>query len=65
VIISIRSDKLPNPEEIGNAGSFFKNPYVCHEHFDNLKGLYPTIPSYPTENPDVVKLAAGWLIEQA
>jgi UDP-N-acetylmuramate dehydrogenase len=65
VVISIRQSKLPNPEEIWNAGSFFKNPYICLEHFNYLKSIYPTIPSYPTENPEVFKIAAGWLIEQA
>ena len=65
VVIGIRKSKLPDPEIIGNAWSFFKNPYVCLEHFNHLKAEYPTMPSYITNTPDIMKLAAGWLIEQA
>lgn len=62
-VIRIRSSKLPDPNEIGNAGSFFKNPTVGKEVFDTLKIKFPQIVGYP--NPDgTVKLAAGWLIEQ-
>ena len=62
-VIAIRTEKLPNPEEIGNAGSFFKNPTVSQETFARLKKNFPDIPNYP--QPDnKVKLAAGWLIEQ-
>ncbi len=62
-VIAIRSEKLPNPAEIGNAGSFFKNPTVEKPFFDQLQKQYPGIPHYP--QPDgKVKLAAGWLIEQ-
>ncbi len=62
-VIAIRSEKLPNPAEIGNAGSFFKNPTVEKTFFDQLQKQYPGIPHYP--QPDgKVKLAAGWLIEQ-
>ncbi len=63
-VIRIRSSKLPDPAEIGNAGSFFKNPSVTKEKYDELKTIYPSIVGY--SNPDgSVKLAAGWLIEQA
>ena len=62
-VINIRSSKLPNPAEIGNAGSFFKNPEIEKGHFDKLKATYPAIVGYPLENGNV-KLAAGWLIEQ-
>ncbi len=62
-VINIRSSKLPNPEEIGNAGSFFKNPEVDKTLFEKLKSTDEKIVGYPLENGKV-KLAAGWLIEQ-
>ncbi len=62
-VINIRSSKLPNPLEIGNAGSFFKNPEVSDEQFSILKTQFPPIVGYSLENGNV-KLAAGWLIEQ-
>lgn len=61
-VINIRRSKLPDPREIGNAGSFFKNPVVNRMQFEELKARYPEIPAYPAENG--AKLAAGWLIEQ-
>lgn len=63
-VIAIRSSKLPNPAEIGNAGSFFKNPTVDTGLYKNLKDKYPDIVAYPQENGKF-KLAAGWLIEKA
>lgn len=63
-VIAIRSSKLPNPKEIGNAGSFFKNPVIPVSQFEALKSKYSTIPSYPA-GENQVKIAAGWLIEQA
>lgn len=62
-VCNIRSSKLPNPAEIGNAGSFFKNPVIENTHFEKLKVEFPSIPSYPQPN-GTVKIAAGWLIEQ-
>ena len=62
-VVHIRRLKLPNPAEIGNAGSFFKNPEVSQAKFDELKGRYPTLPGYPV--PGGVKVPAGWLIERA
>ncbi|MCX6297306.1 MAG: UDP-N-acetylmuramate dehydrogenase [Bacteroidetes bacterium] len=63
-VCNIRRSKLPNPAEIGNAGSFFKNPEVVKGKYEFLKINYPTIVGYELENGNV-KLAAGWLIEQS
>jgi UDP-N-acetylmuramate dehydrogenase len=62
-VIHIRSSKLPDPAEIGNAGSFFKNPEVAATVFETLKSKYPQVVGYPLADGRV-KLAAGWLIEQ-
>lgn len=63
-VIAIRSSKLPDPKEIGNAGSFFKNPVVSAEQKNKVLEQYPDAPNYPQAN-GTFKLAAGWLIEQA
>lgn len=63
-VIHIRQSKLPNPAEIGNAGSFFKNPEIPKAQFESLRAQFPTIPSYPI-NDTMTKVPAGWLIEQA
>ncbi len=63
-VCNIRRSKLPNPAEIGNAGSFFKNPEVVKGKYEFLKMQYPGIVGYDLENGNV-KLAAGWLIEQS
>jgi len=63
IIIGIRKAKLPDPKEIGNSGSFFKNPVITKTHFEKLKQTYPKIPSYPA-GKDLIKVPAGWLIEQ-
>lgn len=63
-VINIRTSKLPDPAEIGNAGSFFKNPSVSKEKYEQLKANYSSLVGY--ENADgSVKLAAGWLIEHS
>lgn len=63
-VVSIRKTKLPNPAELGNAGSFFKNPVISQEHFDDMAELYHDIVSYPQKGGGV-KLPAAWLIEKA
>lgn len=63
-VMNIRSSKLPNPKELGNAGSFFKNPVVSTSVLEAIREKHPDVPHYP--QPDgTEKLAAGWLIEQS
>lgn len=61
-VISIRQSKLPDPQILGNAGSFFKNPTIPLQQFTEVQNSYPQIPNYP--NGEMVKIPAGWLIEQ-
>ena len=63
LIINVRNEKLPNPKEIGSAGSFFMNPVVTQETYERLAESYPNIPHYPV--PGGIKLSAGWMIDQA
>lgn len=63
-VTTIRKTKLPEPSELGNAGSFFKNPIVTLAKFEALKESYPNIPSYVVDS-DSVKIPAGWLIDTA
>ncbi len=62
-VINIRTSKLPDPQKIGNAGSFFKNPVINVEHFNKLKKNYETMPGYASGETHI-KVAAAWLIEQ-
>jgi len=63
-VIAIRQSKLPDPKEIGNAGSFFKNPVVTNALADTLKAGFTDMPTY-TDKPGFTKIPAGWLIEKA
>ena len=63
-VIHIRDSKLPNTNEIGNAGSFFKNPVVENSKYQELLSLFPDLVSYTLENGQY-KLAAAWMIEKA
>ena len=62
-VIRIRETKLPDPVEIGNAGSFFKNPVIQIEQFNELAMRFPNV-VYFMQDDRKVKLAAGWLIDQ-
>ncbi|WP_074408895.1 MULTISPECIES: UDP-N-acetylmuramate dehydrogenase [Aquimarina] len=63
-VIAIRKSKLPDPSQIGNSGSFFKNPVVDVKHFTKLQKAYPNIPFYKIDE-EHIKIPAGWLIEQS
>ncbi|HYQ39639.1 MAG TPA: UDP-N-acetylmuramate dehydrogenase [Pseudomonas sp.] len=63
-ICAIRAEKLPDPQVLGNAGSFFKNPLVAEAQAARLRERWPGLVAYPAGSGQV-KLAAGWLIEQA
>ncbi len=62
LIISIRKSKLPEPAELGSAGSFFMNPVISREQFAELLKTYPSMPHYDVAQG--VKVPAGWLIDQ-
>ncbi|MDZ7623225.1 MAG: hypothetical protein U5J96_02095 [Ignavibacteriaceae bacterium] len=62
-VAEIRKSKLPDPQKIGNAGSFFKNPVVSEDSFRKLKAEYSDIVSFPSESGEI-KISAGWLIEK-
>lgn len=63
-VISIRQSKLPDPTELGNSGSFFKNPVVSKQKLEALQQQFPNLPFYEVDN-NLVKVPAGWLIDQA
>lgn len=62
-VINIRETKLPDPAEIGNAGSFFKNPTIENEHFESLKAAFEKIPGFAVD-ANATKVPAAWLIDQ-
>ncbi|MGA9270308.1 MAG: UDP-N-acetylmuramate dehydrogenase [Lutimonas sp.] len=64
VVIDIRQSKLPDPEKLGNSGSFFKNPIITTEQLEGLREKYPEMPFYPIDDQSV-KVPAGWLVEQS
>jgi UDP-N-acetylmuramate dehydrogenase len=61
-VIAIRRSKLPDPKEIGNSGSFFKNPVISKSHFKKLQTQFPEIPHYILSE-EQIKIPAGWLVE--
>lgn len=63
-VIAIRRSKLPDPKELGNSGSFFKNPIISQTFYDEVKFEHPNLPAYPAGD-GFVKVPAGWLIDQA
>lgn len=63
-VIAIRQSKLPDPKELGNSGSFFKNPIVPKEEFEKVYAKHPLMPHYVVSDTEV-KVPAGWLIEQS
>ena len=63
-VIAIRQSKLPDPAEIGNSGSFFKNPSIAAAQYDELKAKHPKMPGF-AQKDGTVKVPAGWLIDQA
>ncbi len=64
-VIEIRQAKLPDPDKIGNAGSFFKNPVISKTQFNRLKDRYPDLPGYEVAQTNTIKVPAGWLIDRA
>jgi UDP-N-acetylmuramate dehydrogenase len=62
-VINIRMSKLPDWKVLGNAGSFFKNPQIHNDQFNELQKSFPSIVAFAA-GPNCTKLAAGWLIEQ-
>ncbi|MEM1092242.1 MAG: UDP-N-acetylmuramate dehydrogenase [Pseudomonadota bacterium] len=61
-VSALRRKKLPSPEVVGNAGSFFKNPVVAEDHYEALRSNHPDLPAYPAEAGHK-KLSAAWMIE--
>jgi UDP-N-acetylmuramate dehydrogenase len=63
-ILEIRSQKLPDPNKTGNAGSFFMNPVISSEHYQKLKEKYPEMPGW-MQDDGRIKISAAWCIEKA
>ena len=64
IVTTIRREKLPYPDEAGNAGSFFKNPYISESELERIRENYPSIPYFPQAD-GLNKIPAAWLIEKA
>ncbi len=64
IICEIRTGKLPNPDRIGNCGSFFKNAIIPTAKYNYLKTVFKDIPSYPTDDPELTKIPTAWLIQE-
>lgn len=63
-VIHIRQSKLPDPNILSNAGSFFKNPIIRDTDFSNLQNIHHNIPHFLTDDASRIKISAAWLIEQ-
>ncbi len=63
-VVEIRASKLPDPDKLGNAGSFFKNPVIDAQEYRELLKKFPKMPGYPLPHGERMKVPAGWLIEQ-
>ena len=63
-VISIRKSKLPDPKEIGNSGSFFKNPVISKKQFLEIQKIHANMPNYIVSENEI-KIPAGWLVEQS
>lgn len=63
-VMEIRAEKLPFYSQLGNSGSFFKNPVIPRKHYEQLQSDFPDLPSYPIDDL-MVKVPAGWLIDRA
>ena len=63
-VIAIRSQKLPDPRQVANTGSFFKNPHIKKQQYETLKKTYPDMPGHESSD-GLIKVPAGWLMEQA
>ncbi|NSW45329.1 MAG: UDP-N-acetylmuramate dehydrogenase [Bacteroidales bacterium] len=64
MVIQQRTSKLPDVKLLGNAGSFFKNPYISLSKFEELKAIFPSVPSFQADSNNI-KIPAAWLIEQS
>lgn len=64
-VCRIRASKLPDPSTLGNAGSFFKNPLISQQKFDQLQQEFSHVPSYDSGEPGLVKTSAAWLLDHA
>lgn len=63
-VCQVRQSKLPDPSQLGNAGSFFKNPVISLDKYERLQRDYPDLPRYPAEEPALVKIPAAWLLDK-